>query len=348
MLISFKECPVYGFRNIYIFQGYVFEKEDMKKIVKTSTAKYSTAEIKDSWHPRRRERSIISAGLVKRRTVAYPLIPARSYALGNPRGSPWRHFVDRLGALRERNTGSYHAKRVPWCELRETERKRDKRKKNKRKNGVKRERKKGEMGRNLRRTSRGRDERKGRKGERKKGRNIRRGGTRNDRDPGGTGIFSSRCIDARKNGVKAPPSLPPTHPPRRHVLRRFPLAPRPTSTWGRWAQQRGGRPRGETAAAAAESRRGRIREDGRHSNLSWQACLPAWLACLPACSLARLSARRLPSHRPKAGPRYTEWHTDDRNTYRISRAIRPIDFYFGITMNRTVEKSARNGPKLEA
>lgn len=128
MLISFKESPVYGFRK-YIFQGYVFEKEDMKKIVKTSTAKYSTAEIKDSWHPRRRERSIISAGLVKRRTVAYPLIPARSYALGNPRGSPWRHFVDRLGALRERNTGSYHAKRVPWCELRETGRKRDKRKK---------------------------------------------------------------------------------------------------------------------------------------------------------------------------------------------------------------------------
>lgn len=101
-------------------------------------SKYSIAEIKDRWHPRRRERSIISASLEKRRTVAYPLIPARSYALGNPRGSPWRHFVDRLGALRERNTGSYHAKRDPWCELRETGRKRDKRK-NKRQSGVKRE-----------------------------------------------------------------------------------------------------------------------------------------------------------------------------------------------------------------
>lgn len=100
--------------------------------------RYSTAEIKDRWHPRRRERSIISASLEKRRTVAYPLIPARSYALGKPRGSPWRHFVDRLGALRERNTGSYHAKRVPWCELRETGRKRDRRK-NKRPRGIKRE-----------------------------------------------------------------------------------------------------------------------------------------------------------------------------------------------------------------
>lgn len=104
--------------------------------VKISMSRCSRAEIKDRWHPRRRERSIISASLEKNgRTVAYPLIP---YALGNPRGSPWRHFVDRLGALRERNTGSYHAKRVPWCELRETGRKRDKRK-NKRPRGIKRE-----------------------------------------------------------------------------------------------------------------------------------------------------------------------------------------------------------------
>jgi hypothetical protein len=33
--------------------------------------------------------------------------------------------MDRLGALRERNTGSHYAKRVPWRELRETGRKRD-------------------------------------------------------------------------------------------------------------------------------------------------------------------------------------------------------------------------------
>lgn len=131
---------IYGFRK-YIFQGYVFEKKSKREVVRTSMSKYSTAEIKDRWHPRRRERSIISASLEKRRTVAYPLIPARSYALGNPRGSPWRHFVGRLGALRERNTGSYHAKRVPWCELRGTGRKRDKRK-NKRKSGIKREREK--------------------------------------------------------------------------------------------------------------------------------------------------------------------------------------------------------------
>jgi len=45
-------------------------------------------------------------------------------------------------------------------------------------------------------------------------------GNRNDRDPGRTGIFSLRCIDARKNGVKAP--LSPFQPPRRHVLCRFP------------------------------------------------------------------------------------------------------------------------------
>lgn len=136
-------------------------------------SKYSAAEIKDRWHPRRRERSIISASLVKRRTVAYPLIPARSYALGNPRGSPWRHLVDRLGALRERNTGSYHAKRVPWCELRETGRKRDGRK-NKRKNGIKRKRereKEGRRGRNLRG-----GRREGETGGRE-GRNIR-GGTK--------------------------------------------------------------------------------------------------------------------------------------------------------------------------
>lgn len=172
--------PICRFRK-YIFQGYVFKKKSTKKVVKASMSRYSTAEIKDRWHPRRRERSIISASLEKRRTVAYPLIPARSYALGNPRGSPWRHFVDRLGALRERNTGSYHAKRVPWCELRGTGRKRDKRK-NKRKSGIKRKRgKKG--GRNLRRTSQGRNGREGgrwRKGEISEG-GLKRQGSRGNR-----------------------------------------------------------------------------------------------------------------------------------------------------------------------
>lgn len=114
---------------------------------------------------------------------------------------------------------------------------------------------------------------------------LRGGPKRQGSRGGGTGIFSSRCIDARKNGVKAPLALPSATTPRTTLiplpfsanLDAEPLGP----TAGR-------RSRGERAAAAAESRRGRIREDGRHSNLSWQVCLPAWLACLfprsPVCS----------------------------------------------------------------
>lgn len=55
-------------------------------------------------------------------------ISARFGVIVRPRESSWlfvRHFMDRLGALRERNTGSHYAKRVPWRELRETGRKRD-------------------------------------------------------------------------------------------------------------------------------------------------------------------------------------------------------------------------------
>lgn len=62
--------------------------------------------------------------------VVYPstVVPVRRlYALGSPRGSSCVSFVDCLGALRERNTGSYYAKRVSWRELCERVREGDRR-----------------------------------------------------------------------------------------------------------------------------------------------------------------------------------------------------------------------------
>lgn len=115
------------------------------------TSEYSTAEIKDYTGislAAREEHHLISMSLEKRRTVAY--ISARSGSIVRSRQSSWlfvRHFVDRLGALRERNTVATIAKRVLWCELRETERKRDKWKNKER--GA-REEKRGEPGERLR------------------------------------------------------------------------------------------------------------------------------------------------------------------------------------------------------
>lgn len=74
---------------------------------------------------------IVSRSIEERREgrtdgCIYPLVPARRlYALGSPRGSSCVSFVDCLGALRERNTGSYYAKRVSWRELCESEKERE-------------------------------------------------------------------------------------------------------------------------------------------------------------------------------------------------------------------------------
>lgn len=88
-----------------------------------------------------------------------------------------RHFVDRLGALRERNTVATIAKRVPWCELRETERKRDKWK-NKERGAKERERKekRGEPGERL-----GPRQKRGRRSE------MSEGDRKDSRNPRGRG-----------------------------------------------------------------------------------------------------------------------------------------------------------------
>lgn len=104
-----------------------------------------------------------------------------------------RHFVDRLGALRERNTVATIAKRVPWCELRETERKRDKWK-NKERGAKERERERGKKREGNREnvSDRGRREEEGAKCPRGTERTaeIRGAGGRGGRRRG-IGIFSS-------------------------------------------------------------------------------------------------------------------------------------------------------------
>lgn len=119
--------------------------EKKMKHLKTPTSEYSTAEIKDytGISPAAREEHHLDEFREETRTVAY--ISARSGSIVCSRQSSWlfvRHFVDRLGALRERNTVATMAKRVPWCELRETERKRDKWK-NKERGGEKERKKEG-------------------------------------------------------------------------------------------------------------------------------------------------------------------------------------------------------------
>lgn len=148
----------------------------------------------------------------------------------------------------------------------------------------------------------------GRRGRERKG-EISEGGTETTGIQGGTGIFSSRCIDARKNGVKAPLSLPSATTPRTTSIPPCPLCQPRRGARSRWTQQRG------EGRAGSQQRQRRAGEGGfeRTGDIPISRGKPARLPDSPACSLARLSARRLPSHRPKAGPRYTEWHTDDRN-----------------------------------
>lgn len=147
-------------------------------------------------------------------------------------------------------------------------------------------------------------------GDRKDSRNPRgQGGGEGGEGEGGSASFLRDASRLERTALRPP--FPP--PARRHVLRSIPLAPsRPSPSPPLTAKLQGpsarGRGREESLwrATAAEGRGRAIREDGRHSNLSWQACSS------PASpSLAGLSARRLPSHRLKAGS--PSGRTNDRN-----------------------------------
>jgi len=136
--------------------------------------------------------------------------------------------VDRLGALRERNTVATIAKRVPWCELRETERKRDKWK-NKERGAKEREREREERKeRGTGRTSRTEAE------ERKKERNVRGGPKGQQKSEGqggegeGEGGSASFLRDAsRLERTALRPSF--SLPLDATYYARFPLAPSPPS-----------------------------------------------------------------------------------------------------------------------
>lgn len=113
-----------------------------------------------------------------------------------------------------------------------------------------------------------------------------KGKGRNDRDPGGTGIFSSRCIDARKNGVKAPLSLPSATTPRTTSI---PLPPSPTTARSRWVQSGEKVERGASnGGRGGEQKRADSR--GRETFRSLVASLLACLTCLLVPSLACLLA----------------------------------------------------------
>lgn len=173
--------------------------------------------------------------------------------------------------------------------------------------------------------------------KRKKGRNIRRGRAETTGIQGEPASFLHDVLTLERTALRP---LSPFHPPRRHVLRRF-LCPlgQPRHEADADGPEAERRSRGEQRRGGRGGEQKRADSRGREtfqSLVAKSACLPG----LPACSLARLSAHRLPSHRPKPGPRYTKCHTDDRNC-GISRDINPIDFYFELTMNYTVKESAK-------
>lgn len=319
--------------------------------MKHQKIEFSIAEIKDRRHLRWREREHhLGESLEKRRTVAYPLVLAWSYALGSPRGSSsvtswtaWGPYAS-VTPVATTPKGSHGASYARPGE-RETEAERSGKIK---KDGVG----KG----NRENVSRKREE--GDRREEEKGRNIR-GRPKGQRsgEPA-----SSRSIKVWKSVALRRRSLSLLHDATYYSNRN--AGPQGSSARGRQREESMASKDGGEGQGRADSR-------GRETFQSLVASLPGWLAgwlaarlpaCLPArlpvrlpaCLFARLSARRLPSHRHKAS--FVECHTDHHNRIEPSWALsRPTDFYSELTIiciiericqKRDCKRAARENDKL--